>query len=89
VTPVEIVAVVRQGLSTAVAQCRPLDSEGVMVSSGTLFSNVIPFPFRQFAASGDRGFLATVIVPSGQLGGAAEVSFVEIVRPAYQKFGPF
>jgi hypothetical protein len=86
VTPVEIVAVSNQGLATAKAQCRLLDHNGVMVPSGTLFTDVIPIPFRQFAASGDRGFLATATVPSGNFGGTAAVSFIEIVRPAYQKF---
>jgi hypothetical protein len=86
VTPVEIVAVANQGLSTAIAQCRLLDYQGQVITSGTLYSNVIPIPYRQFAASGDRGFLATATVPSGNFGGTASVSFVEIVRPAYQKF---
>ena len=89
ITPVEIVSVSNQGLGTAVAQCRPLDYNGVMVESGTLITNVIPIPFRQFAASGDRGFLTTATVPSGGFGATAEVNFIEIVRPAYQKFRVF
>lgn len=86
VTPVEIVGVSRQGTNTAVAQCRPLDYNGVMISSGTLYINVIPIPFRQMATSGDRGFLATTTVQSGVFGATAEVSFVEIVKPALFRF---
>jgi len=81
VTPVEIVAVTHEGLVTALAQCRPLDYNGDLIASGTLYTNVVPIPFRQMATSGDRGFLATVVVPSGSFGATAEVNFIEIVKP--------
>lgn len=86
VTPVEIINVSRQGTSTAIAQCRPLDYNGNMISSGTLYVNVVPIPFRQMATSGDRGFLATAVVPSGSFGSTVEVSFIEIVKPALFRF---
>lgn len=86
IIPVEIVSVINQGSSNAKASCRPLDYNGVMVQSGTLVTDVIPIPFRQFATSGDRGFMTSATVPSGNFGGTAEVNFIEIVRPAYQKF---
>ena len=86
VTPVEIISMLHQGLSTAVAQCRPLDYNGVMISSGTLYVDVIPIPFRQMATSGDRGFLASVTVPSGDFGVTASVNFIEIVKPAFFRY---
>ena len=86
VVPVEITIMTNQGLSTARAVCRPLNSNGQLVSSGTLYSEVVPIPFPQFASSGDRGFLATAIVPSGAFGGTATVNFIEIVKPAFFKY---
>jgi hypothetical protein len=89
VTPVEIVAVDQQGTLNAVAACRLLDSDGVVVppASGQVSSNVIPIPFRQFAASGDRGFLTTLSVGSGAFGATVTQNFVEIVKPAFFRFG--
>lgn len=86
VVPVEITSMSNQGLVTARATCRPLDSNGQVVSSGTIYSNVVAIPFPQFAASGDRGFLASAIVPSGASGATATVNFIEIVKPAFNKF---
>jgi len=88
VVPVEITAVANQGSPLAKAICRPLDHNGQVVTSGTLYADVVPIPYPQFAASGDRGFLAQAIVPSG-MGGLATVNFIEIVRPAMQNFGIF
>lgn len=88
VVPVEITIVTNQGSATAKATCRPLDNNGQVVTSGTLYADVVPIPYPQFAASGDRGFLAAAIVPSGT-GGSATVNFIEIVRPAMQNFGIF
>jgi hypothetical protein len=85
VTPVEIIAVSNQGTSNALASCRLLDNTGAVITSGTLFTSVVPIPYRQFAASGDRGFLAQTSVPSG-LGGTATVNFIEIVKPAFFRF---
>lgn len=84
VVPVEITVVRNQGLPTARAICRPLDYNGQLVPSGTIYSEVIPIPFAQFAASGDKGFLATAIVPSG--GDVATVNFIEIVKPAFFRY---
>lgn len=90
VTPVEIIAVSNQGLDTALATCKQLGlgfDDRLSIASGTLFFNVVPIPFRQFAASGDRGFLTTFTeTPSGGFGITGPVSFVEIVRPAYRNF---
>jgi len=86
VTPVEITIVSNQGLSTARATCREIDYNGVLVTSGTLFTNVVPIPFSQFAASGDRGYLATATVPSGTQGGTASVNFIQIVKPAFFRY---
>jgi hypothetical protein len=91
VTAVEIIQVVSEGTNDALATCRELgiDSAGqYSIASGELFLNVVPIPFRQFAASGDRGFLSTSsMVPSGGFGKTGTVSFIEIVRPAMQRFG--
>lgn len=90
VTPVEIISVLNPGTEQAIAVCKQLglDSGGTYsIASGELFSNVIPIPFRQFAASGDRGFLTTPLAtPSGGFGQTGPVNFVEIVRPAYRNF---
>lgn len=86
VTPVEIVFVSNQGLSSAVAQCRPLDYNGDVVTSGTLYSDVVPIPFRQMATSGDRGFLTSAVVASGIFGATTEVSFIQIVKPALFRY---
>ena len=53
------------------------------IAPGTTYTDVIPIPFRQFASSGDRGFLASAVVPSGGFGASATVSFIEIVKPAF------
>lgn len=87
VVPVEITFVTNQGQPTARAICRPLDYTGMLVTSGTLYVDVVPIPFAQFASSGDRGFLATAIVSSGL--STATVNFIEIVRPGFQNFGIF
>jgi hypothetical protein len=55
-------------------------------SDGDTFSGVIPIPFRQFATSGDRGFLATTTVPNAATGSGISTSFVEIVKPAFVRF---
>ena len=86
VTPVEIVVVANPGTVNAIATCRPLGADGNVVTSGTLFSNVLPIPFRELAASGDRGYLASVIVGSGGFGGTATRNFVQIAREAYRRF---
>jgi hypothetical protein len=86
VTPVEVIIVTNQGLTNARATCKAIDSNGVLSASGDLFFNVVPIPYPQFAASGDRGFLATTNVPSGTAGDSALVSFVEIVKPAMFRF---
>jgi len=90
VTPVEIISVVEQGLPTAVALCKELGigADGrFSIASGQLYPNVIPVPFREFAVSGDRGFLTTVnTVPSGGFGQTSTVSFVEIVKGALFRF---
>lgn len=87
VTPVEITIMANQGLVTARAVCRPLDSNGQLVTSGTLYTDVVPIPFPQFATSGDRGFLASAVVTSGDFGATATVNFIEIVKPAFFRFG--
>jgi len=92
VTAVEIVAVTSNvGEATARVQCRELglNADGTFsIASGDLFSNVVPIPFPEFAASGDRGFLSTsTSVPSGGFGKTGVVTFVEIVRPAKRRFG--
>lgn len=86
VTPVEITAVTNQGIITARATCRAIDNNGTVVTSGTLYTDVVPIPFPQFAASGDRGFLANATVPSGTQGGTANVNFIQIVKPAFFRY---
>jgi len=87
VTPVEIVSVSNQGLNNARVTCIGLDFDGVVSASGETFVNVIPLPFAQFAASGDRGFLAEAIVPSGST--TVTQPFIEIVKPAFERFRSF
>jgi hypothetical protein len=87
VMPVEIVSVGQPGTEQAIANCQQLDADGNVIISGMLFQSVIPIPFRELAASGDRGFLASVVVPSGSFGVTVTRSYVEIVRPALRRFG--
>ena len=91
VTPVEIISVSNAGTEFSLAVCRELginSNTTYSLASGQTFSNVIPIPFREFAASGDRGFLTTpTSVPSGGFGKTGAVSFVEIVTPAIRRFG--
>lgn len=87
VSPVEIISVNNQGLTTARAVCRGIDYNGQLHSSGTLYNDVIPIPFPQFATSGDRGFLTTATVPSGLFGNSVSVNFIEIVKPGFYRFG--
>lgn len=91
VTPVEIISVSRLGTNDALATCKTLglDANGdYSIASGELYYNVVPIPYRQFAASGDRGFLGTpTSVPSGGFGKTGTVSFVQIVKPAFFKYG--
>ena len=92
VTPVEIISVTNAGTDSALAVCKTLglDAGGnYSIASGETFGNVVPIPFREFAASGDRGFLTTPTnTPSGGFGKTGPVNFVEIVRPAYRRFTP-
>lgn len=95
VVPVEIISVTNQGLLTATCVCQELNSDGSVTSfaldsngdvvngssNGDTYSGVVPIPFRQFATSGNRGFLATTTVPSASTGSGTSVSFVEIVTP--------
>lgn len=91
VTPVEIISVSNAATDQALVTCKTLGvgADGTYsIASGELFFNVVPIPFRELAASGDRGFLASVTsTPSGGFGKTAPVNFVEIVRPAYRRFG--
>lgn len=90
VTPVEVVSVINPGTIDALATCQTLglDENGnYSIASGERFFNVVPIPFRQFAASGDRGFLTTPLsTPSGGFGKSGPVNFVSIVTPAYRNF---
>lgn len=86
VTPVEIVSLQNQGTASARAVCKILDNNGVMVTSGTQFTSVVPIPYPQFATSGDRGFLTTATVPSGVSGTNVSVNFIEIVKPAFIRY---
>jgi len=83
VTPVQIIGVARPGESTARANVRPLDFNGQVVSSGTLTGNVVPIPFPELAASGDKGYLVTLSVASGSFGATATVNYIEIVKPGF------
>jgi hypothetical protein len=88
VIPVEIINVGLLGTEDAVATCRLLDYAGNILpdASGVHYHSVVPLPFRQFAAPGDRGYLATLAVPSGEYGQTAMVSFIEIVKPALFRY---
>jgi hypothetical protein len=90
VTPVEIVSMTNQGSPNALAVCQELGigSDGhYSIASGATYFNVVPIPFREMAASGDRGFLTTPdSVPSGGFGQTATISFVEIITTALRRF---
>lgn len=99
VVPVEIIVVSNQGTTSATCVCQELNSEGNVTpfslagghvisgsSNGNTYSGVIPIPFRQFATSGNRGFLATTTVPSASNGSGVSVSFVEIITPAFIRY---
>lgn len=86
VVPVEITEVIAQGTSNARAVCQQLDVNGQIAASGITYSNVIPIPFGQFAASGDRGFLSNPSLPSGDAGQMANQAYVQIVKPAFELF---
>lgn len=86
VTPVEIISVANQGTATATATCQELNSNGALSTGGATFSGVIVIPYRQFATSGDRGFLASANVPDATTGSGVTVNFVEIVKPAFIRY---
>lgn len=90
VIPVEIISINRPGEPTALATCKTLGiaSDGLYtIGSGTLYHNVVPIPFRELAASGDRGFLSiSTNVPSGGFGKTGTVSFIEVVTHALRRF---
>lgn len=86
VIPVEVVEVSGIGTSSAIALCREIDFDGdVLQNSGVLYPETIPIPFRELAASGDRGFLVQATVPN-LFGGTSARNFVEIVKPGFFKF---
>jgi len=85
VVPVEITAITNEGTANARVTCEQLDVTGSVASSGTTFTNVIPIPFAQLAASGDRGFLADVTLPSGT-GSTANQPYVQIVKSTFTRF---
>jgi hypothetical protein len=86
VTPIEIISVTDRGTTSAVCVAQELNSEGVLDSNGSLFSGVIVVPFRQFAVSGDRGFLATPTVNDASTGSGVATNFAMIVKPAFIRF---
>jgi hypothetical protein len=90
VVAVEIVAVSNPGNPTALATCRELGigSDGrYSIASGATYLNVVPIPFRELAASGDRGYLSVADnVPSGGFGQTAPITFVEITTHALRRF---
>lgn len=86
VTPIEIISVSNEGTTLATAIARSLNSEGLSDLDGEIFSGVIVLPFRQFAASGDKGFLATPTVNDASSGSGVQTNFAMIVKPAFVKF---
>jgi hypothetical protein len=94
VKPVEIISVLNQGQKNALAICREItlasnyESNGNMIPSGNYYYNTIPIPYPQFAASGDRGFLTTINIPSGGFGQTQLVNVIEIITPAFRRFQP-
>lgn len=86
VTPVEIISVTDQGTTDAIAVARILNDEGGSDEDGEQFSGCIVLPFRQFAASGDKGFLSSPIVEDVSSGSGVATNFVSIVKPAFVSF---
>lgn len=86
VTPVEIISVEDQGMTSAIAVARILNNEGASVEDGDQFSGCIVLPFPQFAASGDKGFLSSPTVENPSTGSGVVTNFVSIVKPAFVSF---
>lgn len=86
VVPAEIISVSNQGTTSATAICQELNSNGSLATGGETYSGVIPLPYRQFATSGDRGFLASAIVPDASTGSGVTTNFIEIVKPAFIRY---
>lgn len=86
VKPYEIIAVSGQGTISALAVCKPLDVNGVVIMSGITVGSVIPIPYRQFATSGDRGFLSQVLVTDQTTGGTSRANFIQIAKPSFVRF---
>lgn len=90
VIAVEIISVSNPGSPTALATCKELGiglDNRYSIASGATYLNVVPIPFRELAASGDRGFLSIASdVPSGGFGQTSNITFVEIVTHALRRF---
>jgi hypothetical protein len=86
VSPVEIISVMNEGTINAVCVAKTLNSEGQLDLNGSTYSGVIALPFRQFATSGDRGFLSTPTVNDASTGSGVSKNFCIIVKPAFVKF---
>ena len=78
IKPVEITAVTNPGTSGAVVTVKELDYQGVLATSGTSYSNVIPIPYRHMAAVGMKGIYFTHSAPSGNVGQRASVGFISL-----------
>ncbi len=86
VSPVEVIDVSGIGTPEAIAVCKPLDSNGVLVSSGITFGDCVILPYPQFAASGDRGFLTNASVQNVTTVSNVSINFVHINRPAFLRY---
>jgi hypothetical protein len=90
VVAVEIISVTNEATNSALAVCKQLGLgvDGTYsIASGQTYTNVVPIPFRELAASGDRGFLGAMVnTPSGGFGQKGTLNFVEIVTPALRRF---
>lgn len=88
VTPIELISVTDRGTTSALAVARTLNSEGLSDLNGEVFSGVIAIPYRQFATSGDKGFLTSATVNDASSGSGVRTSFAMIVKPAFIRFEP-
>lgn len=86
VRPVEITAISNLGTSGALATVQECNNEGELAPSGTVFTSVVPRPWRHQATVGMRGVYFTASVPSGISGTRLTIGFVELPIHGFGRF---
>jgi len=86
VRPVQITAVTGFGTSGALVTVQECNNEGELAPSGTVFTSVVPRPFRHNATVGMRGMYYTASVPLGLSGDRLTIGFVELPIHGFGRF---